>query len=424
MFFIITCNIITMNKKLCILLLSTFIVVLSVACRENSGTPVTEIPDVEISTYPDYSNPIAPDASGMSSSITQVAKNMYLGWNLGNTLEVPGNETAWGNPKATQLLIDSVKRAGFNAVRIPCAWNSYIENQTTCKIKDSWLARVKEVVDYCYRNNMYIILNIHWDSGWLEENCTEAKKTENNAKQKALWEQIAVYFRNYDEHLLFAGANEPNVSDATQMSVLMLYHQTFVNAVRSTGGRNAYRALVIQGPSTDITKTNNLMTAMPTDVAANRLMAEIHYYTPWTFCGLTEDATWGKMAYYWGTGNLSTTDTQRNYSNGETEMKALFALMKTKFVDKGIPVILGEFGVVKRQTLTGDALTLHLKARTFFYNQVAEHARKNGLIPFLWDTGIHNSNDMGIINRNTGAVEDDQAHQALMSGAAAGVLPY
>jgi len=81
------------------------------------------------------------------------------------------------------------------------------------------------------------------------------------------------------------------------------------------------------------------MTAMPTDIVPNRLMAEIHYYTPWTFCGLTEDATWGKMTYYWGTGNLSTTDTSRNYANGEAELKNLFALMKTKFVDHGIPVI-------------------------------------------------------------------------------------
>ena len=363
------------------------------------------------------------DASGMTSTITQIAKNMYMGWNLGNTLEVPGNETGWGNPKATQLLIDSVKRAGFNAVRLPCAWDSYIEDKTTHKIKDSWLARVKEVVDYCYSKNMYVMFNIHWDGGWLEENCTEAKKVENNAKQKAIWEQLAVYFRDYDEHLLFASANEPNVDNATQMTVLLSYHQTFVNAVRSTGGRNAYRTLVIQGPRTDITKTNTLMTAMPTDIVPNRLMAEIHYYTPWTFCGITEDATWGKMTYYWGTGNLSTTDTSRNYANGEAELKNLFALMKTKFVDHGIPVILGEFGAVKRN-LSGDALTLHLKSRAYFYNQVAEHARKNGIIPFLWDTGIHGSNDMGIINRSTGAVEDDQAHKALMDGAAAGTLPY
>lgn len=366
---------------------------------------------------------IPADASGMASSVTQLARNMYMGWNLGNTLEVPNNETGWGNPLTTKLLIDSVKRAGFNAVRLPCAWDSYIEDKTTHKIKDSWLARVKEVVDYCYSNNMYVMINIHWDGGWLENNCTEAKKTENNAKQKAIWEQIAVYFRNYDEHLLFASANEPNVDNATQMSVLLSYHQTFVDAIRSTGGRNAYRTLIIQGPSTDISKTNSLMTAMPTDNVTNRLMAEVHYYTPWTLCGLTKDETWGKMAYYWGTGNLSTTDTSRNYANGEAELKNLFGLMKTKFVDKGIPVILGEFGALKRN-LSGEALTLHLKSRAYFYNQVAEHARKNGIIPFLWDTGIHGENDMGIINRHTGAVADDQAHKALMDGAAAGTLPY
>ncbi|MHB9141712.1 MAG: cellulase family glycosylhydrolase, partial [Paludibacter sp.] len=109
--------------------------------------------------FPDYSNPIPADNTGMNSTALQLAKQMFMGWNLGNTLEVPGSETAWGNPKATQLLIDSVKAAGFNAIRLPCAWNSYIQDAKTYKIKDSWLARVKEVIDYCYKNNMYIILN-------------------------------------------------------------------------------------------------------------------------------------------------------------------------------------------------------------------------------------------------------------------------
>ena len=110
---------------------------------------------VPASLYPDYSQPIAPDATGMSRTATQLAKEMYMGWNLGNTLEVPGNETGWGNPKATQLLIDSVKAAGFNTVRIPCAWDSYLEDRNTAKVSASWLARVKEVIDYCYKNNHY-----------------------------------------------------------------------------------------------------------------------------------------------------------------------------------------------------------------------------------------------------------------------------
>lgn len=367
---------------------------------------------------------IAPDASGMSGDAKALASKMYLGWNLGNTMEATGGENAWGNPNVTQLLIDSIKAAGFNAVRIPCAWDSHVSDAVNHTINPTWLARVKEIVDYCYKNNMYVMLNIHWDGGWLETNCTEAKKDENNIKQKAYWEQIAVYFRDYDEHLLFASANEPNVSNATEMSVLMSYHQTFINAVRSTGGRNAYRVLIVQGPSTDIQKTVDLMTSWPTDNVSNRLIAEVHYYTPWVFCGLTEDASWGKMAYYWGAGNLSATETSRNYANGETEMSTLFAKMKTRFVDKGIPVILGEFGALRRSSLTGTSLTNHLASRAYFYKCVVKYGRNNGIVPFLWDTGISGNNDMGIFVRSSGVAFDKQALTAIKAGAAESAYPY
>ncbi|MDD3490417.1 MAG: cellulase family glycosylhydrolase [Paludibacter sp.] len=377
------------------------------------------------SLYPDYSQPIAPDASGMSRTATQIAREMYMGWNLGNTLEVPGNETGWGNPKATQLLIDSVKAAGFNTVRLPCAWDSYLENRTTAKINASWLARVKEVVDYCVKNNMYVILNIHWDGGWLENNVTIAKQAENNAKQKAIWQQIAMQFRDYDDHLLFAGTNEPNVENETQMTVLYSYLETFIDAVRQTGGRNAYRTLVVQGPGTDMTKTNQLMNRMPNDEVPNRLMAEVHYYTPWNFCGMDKDESWGKMFYYWGGGNHSSTDATRNATWGEeAELKRLFGLMKIRFTDKGIPIILGEFGALRRNQLTGDNLTRHLASRAYFYECVAREGRNSGMIPCLWDTGIHANNNMGIFVRSSGAIGDRQAYNALMKGAAEAAFPF
>lgn len=377
------------------------------------------------SLYPDYSQPIAPDASGMSRTATQIAREMYMGWNLGNTLEVPGNETGWGNPKATQLLIDSVKAAGFNTVRLPCAWDSYLENRTTAKINASWLARVKEVVDYCVKNNMYVILNIHWDGGWLENNVTIAKQAENNAKQKAIWQQIAMQFRDYDDHLLFAGTNEPNVENETQMTVLYSYLETFIDAVRQTGGRNAYRTLVVQGPGTDMTKTNQLMNRMPNDEVPNRLMAEVHYYTPWNFCGMDKDESWGKMFYYWGGGNHSSTDATRNATWGEeAELKRLFGLMKARFTDKGIPIILGEFGALRRNQLTGDNLTRHLASRAYFYECVAREGRNSGMIPCLWDTGIHANNNMGIFVRSSGAIADRQAYNALMKGAAEATFPF
>ncbi|MFD0990070.1 cellulase family glycosylhydrolase [Mariniflexile jejuense] len=368
--------------------------------------------------YPDYNtNPLPANATGMSSTATQIAANISLGWNIGNSLEAIGSETAWGNPKVTKALIDAVKANGFNAVRIPCAWNQYMSDATNAKIKTEWLNRVKEVVQYCTDNNMYVLLNIHWDSGWLENNINEANKTQVNAKQKAFWEQIATHLRDFDEHLLFASANEPAVENATEMSVLTSYHQTFINAVRSTGGKNAYRTLVVQGPSTDIEKTNNLMNTLPTDTASNRLMVEVHYYTPYQFALMDVDASWGKMFYYWGTGYHSITDNTRNATWGEeTDLKNYFKSMKTKFIDIGIPVILGEFAAIRRTSLTGTNLQLHLDSRAYYLKTVVKESKANGLLPFYWDAGGLGNNGSGIFNRNTNTVFDTQALTALLEG--------
>ncbi|WDF63288.1 cellulase family glycosylhydrolase [Flavobacterium sp. KACC 22763] len=385
----------------------------------------SEVPSTTISVsqaagslYPSYNtNPIAADASGMGSSAVELAAKIKLGWNIGNTLEATGGETAWGNPKVTKALIDAVKANGFNAIRIPCSWNQNLENTATAKIKTDWLNRVKEVVQYCVDNDMYVVVNIHWDGGWLENNITEAKKVENNAKQKAFWEQIATHLRGFDEHLLFASANEPAVEDAAQMAVLTSYHQTFIDAVRSTGGKNATRVLVVQGPTTDIEKTNKLMTTLPVDKVTGRMMVEVHYYSPWNFAGLTKDETWGKMFYYWGTGFHSTTDTERNATWGEeADLEKNFKLMKTQFVDKGIPVLLGEFGAIRRTTLTGDALALHLNSRAYYLKTVVKTAKANGLLPFYWDEGSLGNNGFGIMNRSNNTVFDTQALNALIDG--------
>lgn len=362
--------------------------------------------------YPSYnSSPKIGDATGMKNTAAQLAAKMSIGWNIGNTLEAIGGETAWGNPKVTNDLIKQVKQSGFNAIRIPCSWNQYAD-KTTAKIQDTWLARVKEVVQYCVNNDVYVILNIHWDGGWLENNVTPDKKDSVNDKQKAFWEQIATTFRDFDEHLLFASANEPNVDNAAQMEVLLSYHQTFINAVRSTGGRNRYRVLVIQGPGTDIEKTNSLMSALPVDATPNRMMAEVHYYTPYQFCLMDKDESWGKMFYYWGQNYHSTTDATRNVTSGEeTDLNKFFGMMKTKFVDKGIPVIVGEFEAIRRTSLTGSDLTLHLNSRSFYFKYLVKQAKANGLLPFYWDIGN------GVINRSNNSVYDQKALDSLRSGA-------
>src|SRR5690554_648758 len=208
---------------------------------------------------------------GMESDALVLAAKMYAGWNIGNTLEAIGGETAWGNPRINEAYIQQIKQLGFNAIRIPCSWDQYIEDRETHQISESWLDRVNEVVGYCVANDMYAIVNIHWDGGWLENNCTPDKQEENNRKQHALWTQIANRLNHYDEHLLFAGTNEPNVDSAQKMVVLKSYLQTFIDAVRATGGNNAVRNLIVQGPNTDIDTTHSLFGDMPTDLVPNRL---------------------------------------------------------------------------------------------------------------------------------------------------------
>ena len=389
---------------------------------------MTEIVSVRQTTK-DFSIP--PDKTGMESDSKVLAKKINLGWNLGNTLEAIGGETAWGNPKASKTLIDLVKASGFNAVRIPCAWDQYLENQTTYKIKDLWLARVKEVVDYCIENDMYAILNIHWDGGWLENNPTPDKQAEVNKKQKAIWEQIALYFRNYDEKLLFAGTNEVHITSGNptqaNFDVQMSYNQTFVDAVRSTGGKNAYRNLVIQAYNTNIDQAVSYL-KVSTDKVPNRLMVEVHYYDPWNFCGLEKDESWGKYAALWGT-------PYEKYAVGvlagrastwgkEDHVIAQFAKMKTNFVDKGYPVILGEYGVIRRTTYSGDALMHHLDSRAYYLRYVTEQAKNYGLIPFYWDDGGIGNLAFGIIDRKTNRIADEKALNALIEGSVAGTYPY
>lgn len=356
---------------------------------------------------------------GMESDAMTLAAKIYAGWNIGNTLEAYNgdtpSETAWGNPRITESYVKQIKELGFNAVRLPCAWNGYIEDQSTYKIKDSWLDRVNEVIGYCVSNNLYVIVNIHWDGGWLENNCTPDKQEENNKKQKALWTQIANKLNHYDEHLLFAGCNEPNVDTAEKMIVLKSYEQTFIDAVRATGGNNAVRNLIVQGPNTDIDMTDRLFGDMPTDVVNNRLMVEVHYYTPWTFCGMEQDETWGRMAYFWGEHMVSGSDRNATFGD-EAEMKSLFTKMKTKFVDKGIPVILGEYGAITIRTLDENQ-EAHDLSRKQYDITVTREAKNHGLVPFYWETG-------SVINRATGAIKDSYAYDGIMKGAQEGKYPY
>ncbi len=347
--------------------------------------------------------PIATQAQTTLPTAAQVASQIKVGWNLGNTLEAQCSETAWGNPVVTQQLINSVRAAGFNAIRLPAAWDCHAD-QATLTINPAWLARVKQVVDYAVNNGMYIILNIHWDGGWLENNPTYAAQASVNAKQQAYWTQIANYFKNYDERLIFAGVNEVHYDYGTptaeHIEVQQSYLQTFVNAVRATGGNNASRTLAVQTYNTNISHGLNYFT-LPTDTIANRLMVEVHYYDPY-------DYTLNPQGPCLAWGAPYTQYSQCAWGQ-ESYMDNQFAQVKTKWVDAGVPVFIGEYIVSVRSGLD-------LASRQYFYRYMNNSARLNGIKTFYWDIGDAG----GLFNRNTGAITDQGALDAVLEGAAVG----
>lgn len=200
---------------------------------------------------------------GQLPSAIEIAPMMYPGWNLGNTLEGGGTdnvytnngglgaERAWQGTATTQEIIDFVAAQGFKSVRIPAAWvmGHITDGEEGMTIDTDWMERVKEIVDYCINANLYVILNDHWDGGWIQgtfkKDISELAIEKNCARMKRLWTQIAEAFRDYDDHLLFAGLNEPEAETLEQTEALMTYEQAFIDAVRATGGNNASRTLVV-----------------------------------------------------------------------------------------------------------------------------------------------------------------------------------
>jgi hypothetical protein len=346
-----------------------------------------------------------------------LAAEMGTGWNLGNTMELIGVQ-----PIPTKALIDSVKKAGFKTIRIPAAWSMHA-NQTTHVIDPTWMAQVKTVVDYAIQDSLFVVLNIHWDGGWLEGKIDSAATrpamlATMKAKQGAYWKQIATTFRDYGRHLLFASANEPGVDDQANLGILMSIHQIFVDTVRATGGNNASRTLILQGPSTSFEHSADWITSLPTDKIADRFMVEAHFY-PYQFSLMSQDASWGKPFFYWGKGFHSTTDLAHNPTWGEEAyVDSQFNLMKPKFLDKNIPVLVGEFGAMKRLTPTGDNLRLAILSRRYFYNYVVKAAIRRGMIPVVWDAGGKGEGTMTIFDRkNEGAIYDLGLLNAIRDGA-------
>jgi endoglucanase len=359
-------------------------------------------------TIPGFIYDIPPDNSGIRElTSVELSSLMGVGWNIGNSLDAIGGETNWGNPKISQRLIDSVKTAGFTSVRIPIAWSKF-SDESTFTIENSWMERVEEVVNYVLNNEMYAIINIHWDGGWMQPTYSDEEYV--NERLEVMWKQIATHFRDYNDYLLFAGTNEVMVKDdygtptKEYYTVQNGFNQTFVTTVRATGGRNAYRHLVVQGFNTNIGHTI-AYAELPADVTENRLMMEVHYYDPYNFT-LNENST----ITQWG--SIATEPSKTDSWGGEDYADSQFLKMKTNFVDKGVGVILGEYGVISRLDVTD-----HETYRRYYLEYITHSIVEHGLVPFYWDNGFTGDHGMGIFNRNTGGKAYPELVDAIVSAA-------
>ena len=294
----------------------------------------------------------------------EATRLMGNGINLGNTLEACDNnvgiktntplsyETHWGQPKTTQAMIDGMKAAGFDTIRIPVAWmtNATHLYEGDYTIDADYMDRVEEVVRYARKAGMYVIVNDHWDGGWYGMFGSESAETRALAMEayKGMWQQIAERFRDYSDYLIFESANEElgtrfdensalycsdsvvtYLNDDERYALTNEINQTFVDVVRATGGNNATRFLLIAGYGTNIDQTCDDRFQMPKDTVDSKLMVSVHYYDPWSYCGASSAASatkWGKVSDY-------------------EYMDQQLAKM-TKFTEAGYGVVIGEYGAL------------------------------------------------------------------------------
>lgn len=326
----------------------------------------------------------------------EATRLMGNGINLGNTMEACDNnvgiktntplsyETHWGQPKTTQAMIDGMKAAGFDTIRIPVAWmtNATHLYEGDYTIDADYMDRVEEVVRYARKAGMYVIINDHWDGGWYGMFGSESAETRALAMEayKGMWQQIAERFRDYSDYLIFESANEElggrfdensplycsdsvvtYLTDDERYALTNEINQTFVDVVRATGGNNATRFLLIAGYSTDINQTCDDRFQMPKDTVDSKLMVSVHYYDPWSYCGASSAVSatkWGKVSDY-------------------EYMDQQLAKM-TKFTEAGYGVVIGEYGALP----CSDGL----KDNTLAYHTAfLDACTKYNLTNCLWD---------------------------------------
>lgn len=361
----------------------------------------------------------ADDADEVSKAQAFVS-NMGIGINLGNTFESCGSwinsssvtnyETGWGSLVITEEMIQGYADAGFKTLRIPVAWSNMMADDYT--IDSSYMARVKEVTQWAVDAGLYVIVNEHWDGGWINDvNSTlypgfsfSQNYDKTMEKYLAIWTQVAEEFKDFDEHVIFESLNEEGTwsdlynlynYDATSTAAQTAYgllntiNQEFVNLVRESGGNNATRMLYIAGYGTDVDATCLSLFEMPDD-PAEMCAVSVHYYTPSLFAIATNSS-------YWGSGPQTTWGTDSDYETLDYYVN----MLKTTFVDNGIPVIIGECGCASMENKDREEVIEYT-------NAVIEAFYTAGMCPVLWDTYYAAGASLCYYNRSTCSLNDSE----------------
>ena len=354
-----------------------------------------------LGSFPQYERKVcAADNSMRDMTTMEIVKDMGIGINLGNTMEACGDwiadvdaqwgdgiltvkdyETAWGSPVITKAMIQGMADEGFGVVRVPVAWSNLMGDNY--KISEELDARVHEIVDWVIDADMYCIINIHWDNGWV--NTFPDNKNECMKRYQVMWEQISDSFKDYGDKLMFESQNEElgwesvwnpwgsTDGKAESYGLVNEINQKFVDVIRKSGGNNPKRHLLISGYNTGFDRTCDPLFKMPND-PANRMAVSVHYYTPAGFAILEDkDESWAKARSTWGT------------ADDYKELNDNMEMMKKGYIDKGIPVIVGEYGC---PTKGKEAASVRL-----FLSSVCKSAYEHGLCPILWSTPDSTADD-------------------------------
>ena len=343
-----------------------------------------------------------------------------VGWNLGNQFEcsAPGQdgesmdignpegsinaETAWGNPVVTEAMIQAVKNAGFNAIRIPIRWQCHITDPQKMSIDQDWIDRIKTVVGWCLDNDLKVIINAHHEK-WLESRPTYEYKDKNCEKLAILWKNIASAFADYDSRLAFAGTNEVHIKDnwgkpePENLEVQNAYNQKFVDAVRATGGNNAKRHLIVQtyvcNPWFGIDNGDFIIPKDAEGNGNNYMSVEFHYYQPWSYAGYPENET---HYDYWG---AAYKDAGKAPAEDENSMKEFFEKVVNTWSSQGLGIVIGEWGVTNRNTSNPDKVHENMN---YYCNFLTKEAHNRGFSTFVWDNNKfgYGPENYGIFDRS------------------------